>query len=888
MVRRRIRKLAPSIRGFEAVNEVARSRNRQRLPRWGLVPRWGLPGAVALTTALAAPLIGALPAHADLTTASTVGSLAASYNSTTNKVVATWTLPSPGFETGLQVMDDIAIVVTRNGVALSDAALGADGLGGTCNAAAVTYATITCQFTPPIAGDYVVTATPYDDIAAGDVQGAASTITANVPTVPNPSGAVTGLTGTANGATVTVTWNPAGVTAWGTGTNQGFAVTVNETAGGAVGLNTCGVDTAGDPVTASRLPKTATGCTFAATTATGTDYSVTVTPISSAGSGTSVQSADIAVGATAPTAAAISGLTMSAPDADTGYVTVSWTAGAAGTFGSAAANTRVVDVAITGGTVTDNNCTTGMLAVASAASACRFKPTSPQTYTATATARTSAGSGPPATTTVSGTVKPSGAVSSLDAVATGANVAVTWNPAGVTSWGAGTNSGFRVDVTGGTVGATTCGTSSVLVATTATGCTFTATAATTYTIRVTATNTGGGDSVTSATDTVATLTAAPLQTVTGLDAVLSNDTVNVTWSVSGGTITGDNPGVDLVITGGTVADNTCATRIAQATTTCHFRPTQAGTYTVTASAATDAGKGTAATKTVAVTAADPTVPTDVSLNAGETSLEVSWTAPEGNSLGISGYVATAAPGDATCSTASADATQCTISGLTPGTEYSVTVVARGSSGTNSDESEPATGTPLGSPVARGPALRNPAGQLQIFARGTGNSVWTSVQDADGEWGGWMNLGGVILGEPIAFRDSDGVMVVLALGTDRMIWQNRQTTPGSTTWTPTGSGAVRSAEIERNADGTVVIIARGSDNAVHVGVQEGAGSSEFTWASLGGVIITDPAINVLGNGRLEILARGTDGNFWHRIQEEANGTTWTDWAMIGASASAMAM
>ena len=77
----------------------------------------------------------------------------------------------------------------------------------------------------------------------------------------------------------------------------------------------------------------------------------------------------------------------------------------------------------------------------------------------------------------------------------------------------------------------------------------------------------------------------------------------------------------------------------------------------------------------------PQAPTSVTTTAANTSAAVSWTAPVFLNNGtLTGYTATASPGAFTCTTTSA--TSCTITGLTSGATYSVTVTATATTGTS--------------------------------------------------------------------------------------------------------------------------------------------------------------------------------------------------------------
>ncbi|MFN8078080.1 MAG: fibronectin type III domain-containing protein [Kineosporiaceae bacterium] len=95
-----------------------------------------------------------------------------------------------------------------------------------------------------------------------------------------------------------------------------------------------------------------------------------------------------------------------------------------------------------------------------------------------------------------------------------------------------------------------------------------------------------------------------------------------------------------------------------------------------------------------ITPAAPGTPT---ATAGTAQASVSWTAPSwdgGNA--ITSYLATASPGGASCTTAT---TSCTITGLTNGTSYTVTVTATNDVGTGPASPASTAITPTGSPGA---------------------------------------------------------------------------------------------------------------------------------------------------------------------------------------------
>lgn len=98
------------------------------------------------------------------------------------------------------------------------------------------------------------------------------------------------------------------------------------------------------------------------------------------------------------------------------------------------------------------------------------------------------------------------------------------------------------------------------------------------------------------------------------------------------------------------------------------------------------------------TTAPPQPPTAVTAAAGDASAAVSWTAADDNNSPVTQYIATVSPGGQTCSTSGAVA--CVISGLTNGTTYTASVVARNAEGFSPASTPSATFTPS-SPGAGG-------------------------------------------------------------------------------------------------------------------------------------------------------------------------------------------
>ena len=101
-----------------------------------------------------------------------------------------------------------------------------------------------------------------------------------------------------------------------------------------------------------------------------------------------------------------------------------------------------------------------------------------------------------------------------------------------------------------------------------------------------------------------------------------------------------------------------------------------------------------------VIATPPGAPTGVSATAGDTTAEVSWTAPTRNGAGtITGYAVTSEPDGRTC-TWSSGPLRCTVTGLRKGTRYAFTVRAVNMAGAGAAASaEASTSADAASPTA---------------------------------------------------------------------------------------------------------------------------------------------------------------------------------------------
>jgi len=134
----------------------------------------------------------------------------------------------------------------------------------------------------------------------------------------------------------------------------------------------------------------------------------------------------------------------------------------------------------------------------------------------------------------------------------------------------------------------------------------------------------------------------------------------------------------------------------------------------------------------------PGTPLDVEVLAGDRQIVVAWTAPVNTTGTIASYKATASPGGATCTTDTGSTTECTITGLTNGTWYTVTVQAIGAgSAGNSAPSAPsarvkASAGPPGSPTAVKAVPNDGTAQISWTApTGVGDGIARYIATAAG-------------------------------------------------------------------------------------------------------------------------------------------------------------
>ena len=92
-----------------------------------------------------------------------------------------------------------------------------------------------------------------------------------------------------------------------------------------------------------------------------------------------------------------------------------------------------------------------------------------------------------------------------------------------------------------------------------------------------------------------------------------------------------------------------------------------------------------------------------------------------------------------------------------------------------------------------------------------------------------------------------------------------------------ANTVSAPGVATNGDGVIEIFSVGADNAIYENSQTSAGSSAWSgWTSLGGYLTTTPTVGANADGSLVIFAAGSDNaTLFYNAQATHNGA-WSGW------------
>lgn len=249
-------------------------------------------------------------------------------------------------------------------------------------------------------------------------------------------------------------------------------------------------------------------------------------------------------------------------------------------------------------------------------------------------------------------------------------------------------------------------------------------------------------------------------------------------------------------------------------------------------------------------------------------------------------------------------------------------------------------TAVSSPVA----VKNLDGTLMVFVSGSDSNVYCNYQDpAIGAWSGWNNMGGPGVTNLQAQLNPDGSVNLFGLSNGNVYYTSEKAPgiPGGT-WNslsaPSGTTIQPGFVVAQNLDGHLEVFGvDGSGNLWHIYQHQANDWNTWSsWSELSGATVnpdlqvvrnlygclyvfgvdaTSGAIDYLdqtssgwsswdttsvgapsgltidpgfvvaqnGDGRFEILARGSDGNLYHNYITKAT-RTWSGWGAVGSGGS----
>lgn len=253
---------------------------------------------------------------------------------------------------------------------------------------------------------------------------------------------------------------------------------------------------------------------------------------------------------------------------------------------------------------------------------------------------------------------------------------------------------------------------------------------TSYSVKLRAYNTSAGTAATAAASAVTPNVA--LAAPTNVTATLNTFSATISWTAPVGN-------VSTYVVNSDHGLFTCST----ATTSCVINGLTSGsTFSFTVTATNNIGTSPSSVFSNTVTTpSTPGAPTSVSAVGSGSTADVSWTAGSGAPADY--YVVTASPSGRTC-VVFAPATTCTVTGLTPGTAYTFSVVATngvGSSPTSASSSSVTPDTAPGAPTLNSIAVDSQQISLAFTAGTNSGSAIVKYQYSTDGGVNWADLTG---------------------------------------------------------------------------------------------------------------------------------------------------
>ncbi|HEY9391743.1 MAG TPA: hypothetical protein VIR27_18475 [Mycobacteriales bacterium] len=169
-----------------------------------------------------------------------------------------------------------------------------------------------------------------------------------------------------------------------------------------------------------------------------------------------------------------------------------------------------------------------------------------------------------------------------------------------------------------------------------------------------------------------------------------------------------------------------------------------------------------------------------------------------------------------------------------------------------------------------PALAEQAdGRLQVVGHNTTGDVWVDTQATKDPavMGPWANVGGPMASHAAIARQSDGTLVVFGLDGSGRLWALRQDGVNGPypTWTRLGDTVLAGTPVAVVTGTGIQLFAADTDGVLQTASYSGGLLSG--WTSLGGqAIVGTPSVVVMPGSRLWVFARALDGSVVTQAQD----------------------
>lgn len=193
---------------------------------------------------------------------------------------------------------------------------------------------------------------------------------------------------------------------------------------------------------------------------------------------------------------------------------------------------------------------------------------------------------------------------------------------------------------------------------------------------------------------------------------------------------------------------------------------------------------------------------------------------------------------------------------------------------------------LGPSTAAPAVIAHPNGEVDVLVRGYDDALWRLHSNGTNQ-ATWDTAGGLLLSGPAAVSRAAGEVDLFALGLDNQVYHTRWISPTWSAWTLVDCGdgfsagtpsfplaAIPAPAAVNRAGSQLDLFRRGPDHTLRW-CHSGDGLTWDTWQNLGGMLASEPSAVALGDGRMQVIARGADGFLWYRTFDG----DWGNWQRL---------